>query len=71
MSENPTRPYTISEASPAPEGTAEAGRYTRTPTLDDEFLESVCTLGRGRIEWSPGPGHSTEDLPWLKGAAAA
>jgi len=71
MSENPTRPYSISEATSVPDRSAEPSSYTRSPTLDDEFLESVCTLGRGRTQWSPGPGHSTEDLPWLKGVAAA
>lgn len=66
MSENPTRPYAMSEAAPEPEGAKDS---TRTPTLEDEFLETACTLARGRTEWTPGPGHSTEDLPWLKGAA--
>lgn len=42
-----------------------------TPTLDDDFLHSACTLARGRTTWTPGPGYHKEDLPWLRGAAAA
>jgi len=68
MPENPTRPYASTE--PAP--TSEAGTEPAfSPTLADEFLQSACTLARGRMSWTPGPGHDTEVLPWLKGATAA
>ena len=68
MSENPTRPSASAESTPAPEAVAEPAD---SPTLADEFLQSACTLARGRMSWTPGPGHHTEDLPWLKGATAA
>lgn len=68
MSEHPTRPYAITESTPQPERASDS---TRSPTLEDEFLQSACTLARGRTAWTPGPGHSTEDLPWMKGVTAA
>ena len=68
MPENPTRPYAIMESAPTPEARAEEAF---SPTLADEFLQSACTLARGRLSWTPGPGHHSEDLPWLKGATAA
>ncbi len=68
MPENPTRPYDMIEPAPAPLTMAES---EFSPTLADEFLQSACTLARGRMSWTPGPGHHTEDLPWLKGATAA
>jgi hypothetical protein len=66
MPETPTRPSNNTEPPPDP-----ATASTRSPTLEDEFLQSACTIARGRTTWTPGPGHDTEDLPWLKGAAAA
>jgi hypothetical protein len=66
MPETPTRPSNHTEPPPDP-----APAPTRSPTLEDEFLQSACTIARGRTTWTPGPGHDTEDLPWLKGAAAA
>ena len=68
MPENPTRPYDITEPAPIPEVRFEP---TFAPTLADEFLQSACTIARGRTSWTPGPGHDAEDLPWLKGASAA
>lgn len=68
MSENPTRPSASPEPTAAPDACAEPAN---SPTLADEFLQSACTLARGRLSWTPGPGHDTEDLPWLKGATAA
>jgi hypothetical protein len=62
MPETPTRPSNNTDPATAP---------TRSPTLEDEFLQSACTIARGRTTWTPGPGPDTEDLPWLKGAAAA
>jgi len=67
MPNTPTRPDDLTEPAPA-DPTA---RPRRSPTLEDEFLQSACTIARGRTAWTPGPGHDTEDLPWLKGAAAA
>ena len=68
MPENPTRPDHSREPAPNPQATAQ---FEFSPTLADEFLQSACTLARGRMSWTPGPGHHTEDLPWLKGATAA
>jgi len=68
MSEIPTRPYSITEPTPLPAPVMESAH---SPTLEDEFLQVACTLARGRTSWSPGPGHTTESLPWLKGATAA
>ncbi len=68
MPDAPTRPYDITEPAPLPDPAAQP---VRSPTLEDEFLQTACTLARGRTVWTPGPGHDTEDLPWLKGAAAA
>jgi hypothetical protein len=68
MPENPTRPHASTESTPAPEAGADPAH---SPTLADEFLQSACTLARGRMSWTPGPGHDTEVLPWLKGATAA
>jgi hypothetical protein len=68
MPVTPTRPYDITEPSPLPDPGAQS---TRAPTLEDEFLHTACTLARGHAEWTPGPGHGSEDLPWLKGATAA
>ena len=68
MPDSPTRPYDISSPTPPADPST---RSMRSPTLEDEFLQTACTLGRGRTEWTPGPGHGSEDLPWLKGAAAA
>ena len=63
-----TRPDPSNEPTLPP---APATQPVPSPTLDDEFLQSACTIARGRTAWTPGPGHHTEDLPWLKGAAAA
>ena len=63
-----TRPYEITEPAPPPDPMTHP---VRSPTLEDEFLQSACTIARGRTTWTPGPGHDAEDLPWLKGAAAA
>ena len=68
MPEDPTRSYDITSLVSTPESGAESAC---SPTLADEFLQSACTLARGRMSWTPGPGHDTEDLPWLKGATAA
>ena len=68
MPDTPTHPYDISEPTP-PADTATPSMSS--PTLEDEFLQMACTLARGRAEWTPGPGHGSEDLPWLKGASAA
>ena len=68
MSEAPTGPNDITEPAPPADP---ATQSTRSPTLEDEFLQTACTLARGRTEWTPGPGHGSEDLPWLKGATAA
>ena len=68
MPDTPIRPYASAEPTPAPEAVAEPAD---SPTLADEFLQSACTLARGRMSWTPGPGHDTEVLPWLKGATAA
>jgi hypothetical protein len=65
MPQTPTRADHHSRSSP-PE---ECG--VGLPTLADEFLQTACTIARGRMAWTPGPGHDTEDLPWLKGVAAA
>ena len=68
MPENTTRPYDFASHVAGRDGGAESAS---SPTLADEFLHSACTLARGRMSWTPGPGHHTEDLPWLKGATAA
>ncbi len=68
MYDNPMRPDTSTAPAPLPPAAADS---SFAPTLADEFLESACTLARGRMSWTPGPGHDTEDLPWLKGATAA
>ena len=68
MPENPTRPSATTDSALTPEV---AGQPACSPTLADEFLQSACTLARGRMSWTPGPGHDTEVLPWLKGATAA
>ncbi len=68
MQEKPTRPDDITEPAPTRRATA---LTAFPPTLADEYLESACTLARGRMSWTPGPGHHSEDLPWLKGATAA
>jgi hypothetical protein len=68
MPEAPTRPNHITEPTPTSDP---ATQPVHAPTLEDEFLQSACTIARGRTAWTPGPGHDTEDLPWLKGAAAA
>lgn len=71
MPEIPTRP----DASTEPAGMADPMNprieSSGSPTLADEFLHLACTIARGRAAWTPGPGHETEDLPWLKGSAAA
>ena len=67
MPEAPTPPILTTQATPSNPAT----QPPRSPTLEDEFLQSACTIARGRTTWTPGPGHDTEDLPWLKGAAAA
>ena len=64
----------ISSRSDTQGGTVQLERVAEpidAPTLHDEFLQTACTIARGRAAWSPGPGHRTEDLPWLKGATAA
>ena len=68
MSDTPTRPYGIAEPTPLAQRPTEP---TNSPTLEDEFLQTACTLARGRTGWTPGPGYGDEDLPWLKGVAAA
>jgi|GEM_PF-5657827 len=68
MPEITTHPNDIAEPAPLPD---QATECRQAPTLQDEYLQSACTLARGRTAWTPGPGHGTEDLPWLKGAAAA
>jgi hypothetical protein len=68
MPEAPTRPDDMTEPARA---TDPASEPVHSPTLEDEFLQTACTIARGRTTWTPGPGHGAEDLPWLKGAAAA
>lgn len=67
MSNDATRPL---DQQLHPDTVEPADDPRHAPTLADDYLHSACTLARGRASWTPGPGHSTEDLPWLKGAAA-
>ena len=68
MPENLSHPDDIAEPTPTPDAAHEPAF---SPTLSDEFLQSACSLARGRLSWTPGPGHHAENLPWLKGATAA
>ena len=68
MSVPPHRPSDITAPAALP-GSVQPADHAAT--LRDEFLHAACTLARSRSTWTPGPGHITEDLPWLKGSTAA